>query len=48
MKAALSQEPDCIQYFKQSWKKNIKSKTKMTVEEIEEKLGYKVEIVSDK
>jgi hypothetical protein len=48
MKAALLQNPNCIRYFKRSWKKNIKSKTKMTVEEIEEKLGYKVEIVSDK
>ena len=48
MQTALDQDENSKQYFKKSWAKNIKSKTKLTVAEIEEKLGYKIEIIAEK
>jgi protein tyrosine phosphatase (PTP) superfamily phosphohydrolase (DUF442 family) len=45
---AVKQNEDSIQFFKKAWLKNIKSKTKLTVSEIEERLGYKVEIIAEK
>jgi hypothetical protein len=47
MQVALDQDENSKQYFKKAWAKNIKSKTKLTVAEIEEKLGYKVEIIAE-
>ena len=43
--AALKRDKDTIQFFKKAWRKDIAKK--LTVEQIEKMLGYKVEIVSD-
>ncbi len=43
--AAVKQNGNAIRFFKKAWRKGIAKK--LTVEQIEEILGYKVEIVSD-
>ena len=48
MQAALAQDPLCIKYFKRAWLANLKNAKKLTVSEIEELLGYKVEVVAER
>ena len=48
MQAALAQDPNCIEHFKRAWLANLKNAKKLTVSEIEELLGYKVEVVAER
>ena len=48
MQAALAQNPNCIEHFKRAWLANLKNAKKLTVSEIEELLGYKVEVVAER
>ena len=48
MQAALAQDPKCIKYFKRAWLANLAPVKKLTVSEIKELLGYKVEVVAEK
>ena len=48
MQAALAQNPNCIEHFKRAWLANLAPVKKLTVSEIKELLGYKVEVVAEK